>query len=48
LIYEYKLVYSGQIDKHLSEGWEPVPNTENVVTHNMNTPMTYVFLRRSR
>lgn len=44
--YEYKLVHGNWVQQELEQGWEPVPNVEHIVDHALNTPSTYVFLRR--
>ena len=47
--YEHKLVLAVEIEKHLADGWEPVPNTEPVITNrSAPEPFVKVFLRRPK
>lgn len=45
--YEYKLVGAQQINMYLDQGWEPVPDTHEVVTNrSAPDPFVQVYLRR--
>lgn len=47
--YEYELVYTQQIDRYLSEGWEPVPGVEHIPQYGfVSGPMWFAFLRRKK
>lgn len=44
--YEHRLVYFGEVDAALSDGWEPAPGMSNVVRYVGSHALTYVWLRR--
>lgn len=45
-VYEHRLVYFGEINKYLVDGWEPTPGTTHVIRYIGQIVHTHVWLRR--